>query len=287
MSNLDSKIPEGKLGGAVKKISFELLKPLAVAIIAAIGSVSAYILTPLNETINSFIWKEKAELLLISQNSSPSQGEILNLDLFIQPTSPLPISDGTLVISYPKNLLRPAVDTRESLVISTPKLTSSTKINQKTLEFITESQGKGTISVSLKTKNGGIFSAELPIEVGASINQIFPSLRNFSGDWNIDLGNIHGSMKLRDVGRTISGEYHLSDGSHGQIEGLRDGKTFRVTFYRGTTPSRYFIEATFDPNPDANLEIKGKAILMLPAPLTPTQWKSEGDFEFYATGKVR
>jgi hypothetical protein len=67
-----------------RTVLVEVVKFIVIGIVASIGSILVYLLTPFNELINTFFWKERAEILLISQNSSLQQGEVLNLDVFIQ-----------------------------------------------------------------------------------------------------------------------------------------------------------------------------------------------------------
>jgi hypothetical protein len=271
-----------------RTVLVEVVKFIVIGIVASIGSILVYLLTPFNELINTFIWKEKAEILLISQNSSLQQGEVLNLDVFIQQqSSPVATSEGTLIIDYSKDILRPGAESMSGLTFTTPKLSGSKKLTEKSLDFIADAVGKGEISAQLNTKNGSIFSAKIPVEVFPRNDQGFPTHRNFSGSWNIDLGRIHGTMVLKERARTLAGEYRLSDGRRGQVEGTRDGKTFRITFYMGTAPSRWFIEGTFDPNPQTDLEIQGKAWLMLPAPDQASQWKSVEDTGFHAVAAAR
>jgi hypothetical protein len=156
----------------------------------------------------------------------------------------------------------------------------------RTLEFIADAPGRAEVAATLKTKSGQ-FTKVLSLDVSPSADQIYPTRRSFSGAWNIDLGGIHGQMNLRDVARTLTGSYTLSDGGRGQVEGTRDGKTFRVTFYRGSAPSRFFIDATFDPNPDVDLELGGKAKLLLPTGDENNPWAENRQSDFYAVAKAR
>ena len=98
-------------------LSIELLKPLLVALVSAVGGIIAYVATPLNEMVNAWIWKEQAEMLLVVQNPSLREGDAFALDIFLQPTSPAPISDGTLRISFTLGIFHPAPGT--SLVLET------------------------------------------------------------------------------------------------------------------------------------------------------------------------
>ena len=263
-----------------------LFKPVAVGVAASLASIVAYVTTPLKEYVNDFFWDEKAELLLISQNSSIKQGDLLNIDIIVLPQAPIAISEGVLKIEYTQATLRPGAESEELLVTTTPKLTASKKVPGNTLEFIADAPGKAEVSAKLITKNGAVFKNSLSFEILPSSGQTYPTTRDFSGKWNIDLAGIHGQMELKDVSRTLNGEYKLSDGQRGQIEGARDGKTFRVTFYRGSSPSRYFIKASFEPNISADLELKGKAELLIPQSDNNDPWKITQEMEFYAVALV-
>jgi hypothetical protein len=262
------------------------LKPVLLAIATSFASVLAYVLTPLNELVNSAIWDERAEILVITQSQSPKQGDVITVDVFVQPKSPVPLSEGLLEIGYSATTLRPGAETTPLLATTTKKISSSTRMFERTLEFISDAPGKAEITAKLKTKSGE-FTTVLSLDIAPSADQIFPTHRSFSGVWNIDLGSIHGQMDIRDVARTLNGSYTLSDGSRGQVEGTRDGKTFRVTFYRGSAPSRFFIDATFDPNRNADLEIRGKAKLLLPTGDKNNPWKEDRQSDFYAVAKAR
>lgn len=263
-----------------------VLKPVLLTVVASVTSILAFVLTPLNEIVNSAIWDEKAEVLVISQNQNPKQGDVITVDIFVHPKSPVPLSEGLLEITYSTATLRPGVETAPLLTTTTKKIGSSTRILDRTLEFIADAPGKAEITAKLKTKTGE-FVKVLSLDVTPSTSQPNPTQRNFSGAWNIDLGSIHGQMDIKDVARTLAGSYVLSDGGRGQVEGSRDGKTFRVTFYRGSSPSRFFIDASFDPNPNADLELRGKAKLLLPTGDKDNPWKEGRQSDFYAVAKAR
>ena len=263
-----------------------LLKPILLVAATSCASVLAYVLTPLNELVNSAIWDEKAEIEVISQSQNPKQGDVITVDVFVQPKSPVPLSEGLLEITYTIATLRPGTETNALLATTTKKLSSSTRMFERTLEFIADAPGKAEITAKLKTKSGE-FTNSLSFDIAASGDQTYPTRRSFSGAWNIDLGSIHGQMDLKDVARTLTGNYTLSDGSRGQIEGTRDGKTFRVTLYRGSAPSRFFIDASFDPSPSTDLELRGKAKLLLPTGERSNPWKEDRQADFYAVAKAR
>lgn len=263
-----------------------LLKPVLLVAATSCASILAYVLTPLNELVNSAIWDEKAEIEVISQSQNPKQGDVITVDVFVQPKSPVPLSEGLLEITYTTATLRPGAETNALLATTSKKLSSSTRMFERALEFIADAPGKAEITAKLKTKSGE-FTNSLSFDIAASGDQTYPTRRSFSGAWNIDLGSIHGQMDLKDVARTLTGNYTLSDGSRGQIEGTRDGKTFRVTLYRGSAPSRFFIDASFDPSPSADLELRGKAKLLLPTGEKNNPWKEDRQADFYAVAKAR
>ncbi len=263
-----------------------LIKPILVTVVASFASVLAYVATPLNEIVNSAVWNEEAEIQVISQSQSPKQGDVITVDVFVQPKSAVPLSEGILEITYTRSTLRPGAETEPLLVSTTQKMSSSTRMLGRTLEFIAEAPGKAEITAKLKTK-ANEFKKVLSLEVAPSAGQTYPTRRSFSGEWNIDLGGIHGQMELKDVARTLAGSYTLSDASRGQVEGTRDGKTFRVTFYRGSAPSRFFIDATFDPNPSVDLELRGKAKLLLATGDKNNPWEEDRQSDFYGVAKAR
>lgn len=265
-----------------------VLTPLLVVLATSIGSMLAYVFTPLKEVFNAIVWEEKGEVLLISQTLSPKQGDVITVDVFVQPRSPVPLSEGVLTISYPAGVLRPGPETVPQLTVATKKIDASTKLTQRPIEFIADAAGKAYIRATLTTRSRTPFVGLLEVDVAPSTGQEFPSRRSFSGAWNIDLGGIHGSMDLKDVARTLTGSYSMSDGSRGLVEGTRDGKTFRVTFYRGgSAPSRYFIDASFEPNEQTDLELRGKAKLLIATGDHNVPWREARQFEYYAVARGR
>ncbi len=276
--------PEGDSGWT--SVALSILKPLLLALGASLASIFVYVATPLQEIVNSAIWDEKAAIELISQTHDPAQGDVITVDVFIQPTSPVQLSEGVLEIQYTRENLTPGSETAALLATTTPRLAGAKRLFERPLEFIADAPGRAQVSATLKTK-GGVFSKALSIDVAPAKEQDFPTRRDFSGKWNIDLGSIHGQMELRDIARTLTGSYTLSDGSRGQIEGTRDGKTLRVTFYRGSAPSRFFIDAVFDPKPSADLELRGKAKLLLPTGDKNDPWKEDRQIDFYGVARAR
>jgi hypothetical protein len=262
------------------------LTPLIVALASSIAGVIAYISTPLNEFVNGLVWQESAELVLVSQAPEVPVGQVLRMDIFLRNKSPASISEGVLTLKYPVELLRPSPETAPLLTAKSPKTNGIERLTPTPLEFIVDSAGDGDIVAQLQTKSS-VFTQTLRIKTLPSGSQQFPTRKSFSGRWNIDLGGIHGFMELKEVARTITGEYHLNDGNGGQIEGTRDGKTFRANFYRGSAPSRFSVDGTFDPNPASDLEIRGKAKILVPTGDKVSPWKEDKMFDFNAVANAR
>lgn len=236
------------------------LKPILIAIIASIAGIITYVATPLKEYVNTWIWEEKAQVMLYTQNLGLSQGEVLHVDVFIEPESPAPISEGVLKIEYSNATLRPGAETISQLTTATPRITAAKKVNERTLEFIADAPGKAEIVATLRNK-GGTFQQRMLMDIGEKKDQLFPTWTDFTGKWNIVLGTTLGIMNLYDKARTINGDYKLRDGSYGQVEGIRDGETFTVTFYRGSVPSKFFIRGKFDQS-KSDKQILGTADLI-------------------------
>lgn len=263
-----------------------LLKPAALAAASSIAGVVAYVSTPLNEWVNSMVWTESAELLLISQLPELPQGQVLHLDVFLRALSPAPVTEGVLTLRYPAALLRPGPEAAAQLTMKTPRTGGTERLTPKPLEFIADAAGEGELTATLQTKNA-LFTQNLKIRVLPPQQQRYPTRKDFSGRWNIDLGGIHGFMEIKDSARSLTGEYHLGDGTGGQIEGTRDGKTFRANFYRGAAPSRLSVDGTFDPAPGTDLEVRGKATVLVPTGQEATPWRSTRVMEFNAIASAR
>lgn len=269
---------------------FETVKPIAmpvfIAIATTVGSILAYVLTPARDVINAVFWEERAELYIVSSNRTAREGDVVALELFVQPESPVPISAGLLEVTFSPGTLRPGTETTPRLTTVTSRIDASTKLFSQPLEFIAVSRGIGRITASLKTKTR-TFDQSMEVEILPSSKQVYPTRRSFTGTWNIDLGGIHGQMTLEDIARTVTGSYSLSDGNNGLIEGSRDGETFRVTLYRGVAPSRFFVEAKFDSSPLVDLQIIGRATLKVPTGNPDVPWKDENNAVFHAVAMAR
>lgn len=73
---------------------------------------------------------------------------------------------------------------------------------------------------------------------------------NLSGLWPISLGAEHGQMEIRqDEKNRIQGNYVLEDERKGQVDGFKDGTSFRV-FFQWSQPGveKLRIEASFKIN---------------------------------------
>ncbi len=207
------------------------LKPIVLALTTSVASIVAYVATPLQEMVNAAIWDEKASIELVSQNHDPKEGDVIAVDVFIQPLSPVSLSDGILEIQYSKGTLKPGGETSSRLTTTTSKLGSAKRMFEPSLEFIAEVSGDAYVTATLKTNRRATFTKTLSFKIQKIQAQDYPTRRNFSGLWNIDLGGISGRMELKDLARTLTGSYTLTDGSRGQVEGTRDGKT-RISILR-------------------------------------------------------
>ncbi|VCC54075.1 Uncharacterised protein [Burkholderia pseudomallei] len=280
--------PQKRQPAGWRSIVLPIAKPLIVTLATSIASVLAYVMTPAGDFVRSKIWSEKANILLIAQNSDNlHMGQVLSVDVIVQSMSPTPLSPGILEIKYSPGTLRPGAETTSIITTQTPKISGSEKVNHRTLEFIADNVGPAEVSAILHTGNGRQFSKKLSFDVHPADAQLFPTRLSFTGNWNIDLGGIPGNMQLRDVARSLNGDYKLSDGNYGQVEGTHDGKTFRVSFYRGSSPSRYFLEGTFDPDPTKDLEITGRAKLLVPTGDSNNPWKVIREVDFHAVAASR
>jgi hypothetical protein len=263
----------------------DTIRPALIIIATSIASVFAYVVTPLNGMVNALVWREAALLQLVSHSNELTEGEVMSLDVFLQVRSQVPVSEGTLRVTYPRHLLRPLPETSARLTMTTPKVEHALRLTGTALEFVTQGVGTGEVSVELMT-NAGHFRGSLPVSVLPRKQHTHPTRHDFTGRWHIDVGGIAGSMEIVETARYIRGEYSLSDGQRGQIEGSRDGSTFRANFYRGSAPSRYALEATFGADPHTELELSGTAHLLIPTGDANSPWRREAAGGFNAVAKV-
>jgi len=241
-------------------------KPILVAVIASLASLVTYVLTPFHEYVNSIVWKEKGELVVVSTHKEMHVGEVLGLNVYLISLSRSPVSEGSMKVSFDDAILRPAPETNEKLVMKSPRVVSVERLTPDDLEFIAQASGVAKFVVSVVTKNGDSpIEKAMLVKVLPKKKQIYPTAKSFTGDWNIVLNGTSGTMELEDIGRSLSGKYLLNDGYRGEIDGHHDGKTFYLTLYRHGLPTQYEVrKGVFDPANELGVELSGEAILRLP-----------------------
>lgn len=271
-------------GGHLARVFVETLKEYGKSVAVASGAITigtlAFFLTPLKDNLAHLIWQENAEVLITVSSERIREGNPLNVTLVLSPKSSIDVSEGILTVYYSENSL--ALISGEK-TLSTPRIKSPILLPENSrISFIGTRPGSAEISIELRTKYG-VYQARKEIEVEASTITGRPSKTNLSGEWNINMDHDAGKMELLDKGGRISGTYYLETGQSGVIGGIRDGTTFVATFFRGSSPTKWSIQANYKSN-DEFLEITGHADLYK---AHETEWKKIGDSsEFYATAHL-
>lgn len=256
---------------------------IVLSVASAIGGVAAYLLTPVKGLVNGIIWQESGRLELLGVTSPVSVGETIAVQVFGIAESPVPLSKGILEVEFPKDLMRLS-DPSVPLAAETGPIEGAARVTQKDMALVAHSPGVGAIRATLRNKNVALV-AEERVEIVDARPGGEPRHANFTGHWRIDLGGVTGTMEILEHRNELKGEYWLNDGQAGHIDGIRDGMTFRATLFRGTLATRYFVNASFDPNPAAPLELRGTAELLLPTGVPDEAWRRQPAGEFYGTAK--
>lgn len=275
----------------------ELLKPIALAVVAGLSGIVATAMTPLSDVVNSLIWREEPKLQVSPSDVSVRQGEVVRLSVFLYPLSKVPISPGTVTIEYPRDILRLGAETSEGdLVRGTSKAELMVNVTEKIpIEFVAHLPGEGKVKAMFAAPGGVAASVEVPVTVAPRSEQRLPTFDrvrqvwDISGTWNIVLAGVAGQMSLQDEGGNVTGRYFLRDGNDGLLEGFHDGGGFYLFFHRGDKPTQLRIDG--DPigkNPKSEIQIKGRVHLQVPSMTSESGWEDReyGNGKFEAAART-
>ncbi len=220
----------------------EVKKQLVTGIVGALLGVTGLVgfwLSPLKAVVMHRIYKESADLTARVSQRSPRVGDQIEVSVEIVPTSPIPVSEGVLQISWGNDGLTRKGGSSDS---ATAEIAAPVIVPKgERLILQATAPGHFTITAALKTKYR-VYTAQTEIDV-SPINQ--PTIGNLSGTWNITLGSALGKMELIHRGTDVSGIYRLTNPEiRGTITGFIDGSQFNVVlFNQGETRKKWFATA--------------------------------------------
>jgi len=258
------------------------LKSIVAALITAVIGAFGFWLSPLREVVAHKIYSERAAILLATDSARVLEGDTVHLRVIVTPQSAVHIDKGVLRISFDQRLLhlRAGETTFASPVIDGPIVLPE----RNPMEFLAISPGNAEIQVQLETKYG-TYAAKSKVVIEELHVTDEATRENFTGSWHLRLGSSRGKMEIRQQRAVaITGSYYLDDGDKGVIDGGRDGDRFWGSFTRGSSVTKWVVEAGIVTN-QGYLELKGNAYLQR---ASENGWaRVSPDSEFYATVAVR
>jgi hypothetical protein len=203
------------------------------------------------------------------------------LKLIVTPLSPRPLDPGVITITFDHSFwtLRSGDIPFNSPAISSPVILP----DKGSLDLLAIKPGTTVVGVDLQTRYGTYRDEKRldidPVQISENANR-----SNFTGVWNLQIGNSHGKMEIRQAGHTdIAGSYYLDDGDKGVIDGWRDGISFGASFTRGGSVTKWIVEKASIAVTEGYVELKGSTYI---AKAEGNNWvRMQPDVSFYATIK--
>ncbi|TFW26536.1 hypothetical protein [Duganella callida] len=272
---------------------------------------------PLKQSLAHKLYKESPSIQISCSPCAISPGESTRINVEISPNSVADIDKGVVKIRYDKNIFILSSDTPPSF--ETEAINSRRRLDKYFALYLSKNAtnvSSSEIRASLATKYGEYDSDALSISLAppqstAELPYIDPNGRReviLSGEWRIEIGGSLGGMKItQDQHNDITGTYWLNSPTgriESQIEGYKDGTSFKVFFLRPKSQSRWRIDANFALNvsdksfiemtgcafslkpdktvqSDSSTPIKGCAVRNYPG------WRGDGSTTFTASAQLR
>lgn len=223
--------------------------------VVGLGGLITFFLSPLKDITYHFLYKEKAQIELFTENSRTFLGDSLRINIHVLPISKIDISEGTCEISFDEEYLR-LVKGAKSLNFESIKGPKFIIDNYKT-KFLTLKSGNSYIKATLRTRYN-IYVDSLEVNILPMSKTEKPTIFDFSGNWKLKMGVEDGQMNLKDNDRSISGTYSFANGEYGVISGLRDGSVFIVDLIRKGELIKWNIQANWKAD-DQYIQIQGRS----------------------------
>jgi hypothetical protein len=276
----------------------EIVRPVLITIgTTALGVLGVW-LTPVKTVVMHMLYKEDARVILSADVDRINVGQTVHVRAFIAPSGPLPIADGRFDIVYNQSLVR--LTSGQSPIL-TPSTDVSREVpNQEGWTFVAINPGTATFRGALQTRYGtyprlpggghatstsSALSSTANIEILTNETDPHATRDDFSGKWKIRLGDVDGTMVLKQLGdkiwSPIPGHYELEDGTHGAInEGYHDGHVFGGQLINGDSVTKWsLVDLPFVVTDDGFIKVEGQATLLK---ADSTGWKKVGTKLFKA-----
>ncbi|MEA5260818.1 hypothetical protein VB264_23665 [Arcicella aquatica] len=217
-----------------------------------------FLLSPVKQILFHWIWNEEGSVELIVPESNILYGKPFTVDVIIFPKSSLPVSQGVLTLIYKQS----AFDTKGNTVFDTPEIEQVIHpADLKNTTFIPIRSGSYKLIAQLKTKHG-VYSDTATLNVAYSLTQ--PTTKNWSGKWDLVLGDAIGSMNLVDIKEgggqaNLVGTFIVGN-EHGVVSGFHDGTMFFADFISQNRLKKWHSETPHHSD-GHSIKIDGNAVL--------------------------
>jgi len=223
-------------------------------------SLMAFVLTPLQGFVLDIMHPENVVVSVSATHEQISLDATTAVTVKLIPRSYRAIESGVVDISYDANALR-VVDLAHTSwnVQGFSNLILTPSKDEPQLIFQGIKSGETTVDAVFKTRTKS-YKDSVKISV---TERILPSIKNFTGEWGLQLGGDSGKLTIIDHDiktRELLGFYKLGH-EKGVVSGNADGQRFSVQMQRGESKLRWVVKATFDAPKDDQLEVLGTAKL--------------------------
>jgi hypothetical protein len=246
-------------------------------LVGALGGVGFYV-SPLKERIFHAIWSEQVRI----EVGSPLrmyEGDSIEIPVSLLATGGIGLATGFLEVTPDTSDL--TLDWSRILVEK-----SDEGLYFRKLKILAKRATKTNLAFAFENRYGKAKAAIVQVEALQVGDLNLVTSNNFSGVWNVTVGDDHGQMTMQESGSQVVGliRMHKSD-FQWPLHGLRDGSTFKVQVTKDDK-SRLVVSGTHSTNADKGfIEIKATAS---PQIRRDNSWNNDGNpIEFYATARLR
>ena len=258
---------EGKPSFTILKKFFDVISnnKIIASILAAIIGLCGYFLEPLKGMVHSKIWPNEISISHVDVPSETCSGCKIQFRINILQLSTSEIEKGILNFELPDGFQMKD----NNLTMEIPQFKGMHTSSPVSISIPSSFSGTSTIKVRYENRQIKKYldiklnvtpqkNCEGPKIVTTDTNRV-----DLTGEWNIDLGADHGSMKIEQKNNNkVHGTYYFGDLNKGFVRGYKDGTVLNVFFEKMENASKKIrIESYFEINKNDKgyIEIKGCA----------------------------
>jgi hypothetical protein len=275
------------------------------------------ILEPAREWLLRKLWVEQAVITASCDPCTLSAGQSTSISIDVQPNGMSGVSKGIIKLEFDEQALVLASESSRALALEATRSPINLEkafvlYGMQSLPTATKTRIRATLQTQyIHQKSEWIEVSISPKTTHGARPFIDPNGKrgvNLSGDWKIEMGGTLGGMKIsQDEHSDVIGSYwleHPKGKISGQIEGYKDGTSFKVFFIRNNSASRWRVDANFAINQADKgfLEMHGCAFSIRPDATVLTDtiakdaktcvvrnyfgWRGDASSTFYASAQL-